>query len=77
MDVGVGAFVFANALVCRQARGCVNRSRPLRMLKDAAQSVLPLLLIGGIRFVVLRFINYQVWVFIQGQTRCTTSQLPR
>ncbi|XP_068641894.1 uncharacterized protein At4g17910 [Aristolochia californica] len=57
MDLGVGSFVVANALVSRQARNliCVK-------WKDAIRSVTPLLLLGFGRLIFTAGVDYQVHV---------------
>ncbi|KAK1262414.1 hypothetical protein QJS04_geneDACA008816 [Acorus gramineus] len=57
MDLGVGSFVVANALVSRQARN----SLPMRW-KDAIQSTSPLILLGIGRLISTTGVNYQVHV---------------
>ncbi|KAL6512420.1 hypothetical protein OROHE_020032 [Orobanche hederae] len=57
MDLGVGAYVLANSLVSRQARGIMRRS-----LRNAMQSTSPLLFLGFARIVFTSGVNYQVHV---------------
>lgn len=57
MDLGVGSFVLANALVSRQARNVHSAG-----LKTALQSTCPLILLGLGRIVSTRGIDYQVHV---------------
>ncbi|KAG6782505.1 hypothetical protein POTOM_011912 [Populus tomentosa] len=55
MDLGVGSFILANALVSRQAR-----SVSLVNWKAAVQSTSPLLLLGFARLLTTRSVDYQV-----------------
>lgn len=57
MDLGVGAYILANSLVSRQARGISRTS-----LKKALQSISPLLFLGFARLVSTAGVNYQVHV---------------
>ncbi|KAL4592449.1 hypothetical protein LXL04_005444 [Taraxacum kok-saghyz] len=57
MDLGVGAFVFANSLVSRQARGISTMG-----LKCALSSTSPLLVLGFARLVFTSGVDYQVHV---------------
>lgn len=59
MDVGVGAFVFANSLVSRQARGISTMGLNL---KSALSSTSPLLVLGFARLVFTSGVDYQVHV---------------
>ncbi|CAH1420955.1 unnamed protein product [Lactuca virosa] len=59
MDVGVGAFVFANSLVSRQARGVSTMGLNL---KSALSSTSPLLVLGFARLVFTSGVDYQVHV---------------
>ncbi|KAJ6703934.1 PHOSPHATIDYLINOSITOL-GLYCAN BIOSYNTHESIS CLASS W PROTEIN [Salix viminalis] len=55
MDLGVGSFIFANALVSRQARSVSSAN-----WKAAVQSTSPLLLLGFARLLTTRSVDYQV-----------------
>ncbi|KAI3823583.1 hypothetical protein L1987_05022 [Smallanthus sonchifolius] len=57
MDIGVGAFVFANSFVSRQARGISTMG-----LKSALSSTSPLLVLGFARLVSTTGVDYQVHV---------------
>ncbi|KAI3522641.1 hypothetical protein L1887_00584 [Cichorium endivia] len=57
MDLGVGAFVFGNSLVSRQARGISTMG-----LKSALSSTSPLLVLGFGRLVFTSGVDYQVHV---------------
>ncbi|XP_047943544.1 uncharacterized protein At4g17910-like [Salvia hispanica] len=57
MDLGVGAFVVANALVSRQARGIANMT-----LSTGLRSTSPLIILGFARLVCTSSVNYQVHV---------------
>ncbi|KAK9072868.1 hypothetical protein SSX86_009303 [Deinandra increscens subsp. villosa] len=57
MDMGVGAFVFANSFVSRQARGVSTMG-----LKSAMSSTSPLLILGFARLVFTTGADYQVHV---------------
>eukprot|EP00268_Persea_americana_P023964 TRINITY_DN23475_c0_g1_i7.p1 TRINITY_DN23475_c0_g1~~TRINITY_DN23475_c0_g1_i7.p1 ORF type:complete len:241 (+),score=46.61 TRINITY_DN23475_c0_g1_i7:100-723(+) len=54
MDLGVGSFVLANALVSRQARGITSKN-----WKAAIQSISPLILLGLGRLVFTAGVDYQ------------------
>ncbi|KAF2580604.1 hypothetical protein F2Q68_00001884, partial [Brassica cretica] len=62
MDLGVGSFVLANAIVSRQARD-VSSGNWISGLKATA----PLLLLGFIRLVTTSGVDYQVHVTEYGQ----------
>lgn len=57
MDLGVGAFVFANSFVSRQARGISTMG-----LRSALSSTSPLLVLGFARLVTTTGVDYQVHV---------------
>ncbi|XP_057765862.1 uncharacterized protein At4g17910-like [Salvia miltiorrhiza] len=57
MDLGVGSFVVANALVSRQARGIANMT-----LSNGLRSTSPLIILGFARLVSTSSVNYQVHV---------------
>ncbi|KAK1421455.1 hypothetical protein QVD17_23799 [Tagetes erecta] len=57
MDIGVGAFVFANSFVSRQARGVSTMG-----LRSALTSTSPLLVLGFARLVSTTGVDYQVHV---------------
>ncbi|KAI3716731.1 hypothetical protein L1987_67818 [Smallanthus sonchifolius] len=57
MDIGVGAFVFANSFVSRQARGISTMG-----LRSALSSTSPLLVLGFARLVSTTGVDYQVHV---------------
>ncbi|KAL1804581.1 hypothetical protein ACET3Z_027649 [Daucus carota] len=57
MDLGVGAYVLANSLVSRQARGTMKTS-----LRNALQSASPLLFLGFARIAFTSGVDYQVHV---------------
>ncbi|KAJ9555114.1 hypothetical protein OSB04_009728 [Centaurea solstitialis] len=57
MDLGVGAFVLANSLVSRQARGISTMG-----LRSALSSTSPLLILGFARLVFTTGVDYQVHV---------------
>ncbi|KAM6906834.1 phosphatidylinositol-glycan biosynthesis class W protein [Xenentodon cancila] len=58
MDFGVGAFVFANALVCPEARGKDNSGSKVRHITKQIQSVWPLLALGMARLVSVKTTGY-------------------
>lgn len=65
MDVGVGSVVFSSGIVA--ARPYVNQSAPtgLYALLGSVRSALPVLLLGFLRLVLTKGVNYQVnslWV---------------
>eukprot|EP00246_Nothoceros_aenigmaticus_P010568 TRINITY_DN2719_c0_g1_i3.p1 TRINITY_DN2719_c0_g1~~TRINITY_DN2719_c0_g1_i3.p1 ORF type:complete len:346 (+),score=42.69 TRINITY_DN2719_c0_g1_i3:628-1665(+) len=55
MDVGVGSFVVANALVSRQARGLPQRSKRGGALRKTS----PLLILGLARLILTKGVDYQ------------------
>ncbi|KAH6771497.1 transferase [Perilla frutescens var. hirtella] len=57
MDLGVGSFVVANALVSRQARGISNMK-----LSNGLRSTSPLIILGFARLISTSSVNYQVHV---------------
>lgn len=57
MDLGVGSFVLANALVSRQARGISNMT-----LSSGLRSTSPLIILGFARLISTSSVNYQVHV---------------
>ncbi|KAI7729035.1 hypothetical protein M8C21_010114 [Ambrosia artemisiifolia] len=57
MDMGVGAFVFANSFVSRQARGVSTMG-----LRNALSSTSPLLVLGFARLISTTGVDYQVHV---------------
>ncbi|CAA0809045.1 Uncharacterized protein SHERM_11251 [Striga hermonthica] len=57
MDLGVGSFVVANALVSRQARGIINMT-----FSHALRSTGPLIILGFARLISTSSVNYQVHV---------------
>ncbi|XP_047968125.1 uncharacterized protein At4g17910-like [Salvia hispanica] len=57
MDLGVGSFIVANALVSRQARGIANMT-----LSQGLRSTSPLIILGFARLVSTSSVNYQVHV---------------
>ncbi|XP_062215474.1 uncharacterized protein At4g17910 isoform X1 [Phragmites australis] len=57
MDLGVGSFVVANALVSRQARSITSMS-----LKAALSSISPLVFLGFARIISTSGVDYQVHV---------------
>ncbi|KFK37322.1 hypothetical protein AALP_AA4G241900 [Arabis alpina] len=71
MDLGVGSFVLANAIVSRQARDVSSGSDfYLHCIRDwisGLKATAPLLLLGFIRFVTTSGVDYQVHVTEYGQ----------
>uniref|UniRef100_A0A1A8C3V6 Phosphatidylinositol-glycan biosynthesis class W protein n=1 Tax=Nothobranchius kadleci TaxID=1051664 RepID=A0A1A8C3V6_NOTKA len=59
MDFGVGAFVFANALVCPEARRKSISGSKMSHVTKQILSVWPLLALGFARFVSVKMTNYQ------------------
>ncbi|GMH28807.1 hypothetical protein Nepgr_030650 [Nepenthes gracilis] len=57
MDLGVGSFVLANALVSRQARNVSSRK-----WTSTLQSTFPLILLGLVRLILTAGVDYQVHV---------------
>ncbi|XP_061596947.1 phosphatidylinositol-glycan biosynthesis class W protein [Cololabis saira] len=58
MDFGVGAFVFANALVCPEARGKGISGSKMRHITKQIQSVWPLLALGMARLLSVKMTGY-------------------
>ncbi|XP_060942068.1 phosphatidylinositol-glycan biosynthesis class W protein [Limanda limanda] len=59
MDFGVGAYVFANALVCPQARGKTMSGSKINHVTKQLMSVWPLVALGMGRLVSLKMSSYQ------------------
>lgn len=59
MDFGVGAYVFANALVCPEARGKNISGSKLNHIAKQVLSVWPLVVLGMGRLVSLKMSGYQ------------------
>ncbi|XP_042370985.1 phosphatidylinositol-glycan biosynthesis class W protein [Plectropomus leopardus] len=59
MDFGVGAYVFANALVCPEARGKNVSGSKVNHIKKQLLSVWPLVFLGVGRLVSLKMSGYQ------------------
>ncbi|KAL3330891.1 hypothetical protein AABB24_034625 [Solanum stoloniferum] len=57
MDIGVGSFIVANALVSRQARGIAKTN-----LRNAISSTCPLIVLGFARIFFTSSVDYQVHV---------------
>ncbi|XP_070009243.1 uncharacterized protein At4g17910 isoform X2 [Nicotiana sylvestris] len=57
MDIGVGSFIVANALVSRQARGIAKMN-----LRNAISSTCPLIVLGFARIFFTSTVDYQVHV---------------
>ncbi|XP_060207614.1 uncharacterized protein At4g17910 isoform X2 [Lycium barbarum] len=57
MDIGVGSFIVANALVSRQARGIAKTN-----LRNAISSTCPLIVLGFARVFFTSSVDYQVHV---------------
>ncbi|KAM3322315.1 putative protein isoform X1 [Capsicum chacoense] len=57
MDIGVGSFIVANALVSRQARGIAKMN-----LRNAISSTCPLIVLGFARIFFTSSVDYQVHV---------------
>lgn len=55
MDIGVGSFIVANALVSRQARGIAKTN-----LRNAISSTCPLIVLGFARIFFTSSVDYQV-----------------
>jgi glucosaminylphosphatidylinositol acyltransferase len=72
MDIGVGAFVLASAIVSREARSCISSSdampspvSSMAALPNVVVDIMcklakmaPLLVFGGLRVVSHSFVNY-------------------
>jgi len=59
MDVGVGAFLVAQALTSKQARGSSTSHSRIKLFLSTLKSVSPLLIIGFIRFLSVKATDYQ------------------
>ncbi|KAI8096335.1 GWT1-domain-containing protein [Halteromyces radiatus] len=61
MDVGVGSFVFSSGVVASRAYSQQNAQQTLlHRMTNACRSCLPLLLLGGIRLLLTRSVDYQL-----------------
>lgn len=59
MDIGVGAYVFANALVCPEVRGRNISGSKINHITKQIVSVWPLVVLGMGRLLTVKMINYQ------------------
>ena len=59
MDVGVGSFMIANAVVCQDARGTTQSLTFIKVLKRELHGVLLLLGLGLARFAAVKTTDYQ------------------
>nr|XP_061800995.1 phosphatidylinositol-glycan biosynthesis class W protein-like [Nerophis lumbriciformis] len=59
MDFGVGAFIFANGLVCSEARGKSIYGSKLKHISKQVLSVWPLVALGAARLVFIKMSDYQ------------------
>ncbi|AWP00419.1 putative phosphatidylinositol-glycan biosynthesis class W protein [Scophthalmus maximus] len=59
MDFGVGAYVFANALVCPEARRKNISGSKMNHIKKQLLSVWPLVVLGMVRLVSVKMTDYQ------------------
>ncbi|WAR24413.1 PIGW-like protein [Mya arenaria] len=59
MDVGVGGFLIANAIVSPEARGMVSSDSILSSIWKSIKSSLPLVVIGMVRVVAVKALGYQ------------------
>lgn len=59
MDVGVGSFIFSGALISRKARGINNDKSVYYRIYDTFILILPLIILGFGRFIVIKLIGYQ------------------
>ncbi|XP_030009906.1 phosphatidylinositol-glycan biosynthesis class W protein-like [Sphaeramia orbicularis] len=59
MDFGVGAFVFANALVCPEARGKTASGSKVKLISQQLMSVWPLVALGLGRVLSVKMTGYQ------------------
>jgi len=66
MDLGVGSFVVANALVSRQARNVTSMS-----FRAALSSISPLVFLGFARIISTLGVDYQVPFFVSLYQLCT------
>ncbi|KAM7374750.1 hypothetical protein PAMP_007390 [Pampus punctatissimus] len=58
MDIGVGAYVFANALVCPEARRKTNSGSKMNHISKQLLSVWPLVVLGVARLLSVKMTNY-------------------
>eukprot|EP01118_Nematostelium_gracile_P012750 TRINITY_DN4703_c0_g1_i2.p1 TRINITY_DN4703_c0_g1~~TRINITY_DN4703_c0_g1_i2.p1 ORF type:complete len:456 (+),score=74.79 TRINITY_DN4703_c0_g1_i2:36-1403(+) len=59
MDVGVGAFLFAQAMTSKQARNSVKKASRIQLLLSTIKSTIPLLIFGFVRLLSVKGTNYQ------------------
>jgi phosphatidylinositol glycan class W len=59
MDVGVGSFMIANAVVCQDARGTASILPFIKAVKKEIRAVLVLLALGLVRFAAVKTTDYQ------------------
>ncbi|XP_046571709.1 phosphatidylinositol-glycan biosynthesis class W protein-like [Haliotis rubra] len=59
MDTGVGLFVVLNAIVSPEARGKVSCKSPVLAMVQAVKSSMPLVVIGALRLLAVKNIDYQ------------------
>lgn len=60
MDVGVGSFIIANAVVCQDARGTTVDTLPfVKAVKKELRAVFVLLALGLVRFAAVKTTDYQ------------------
>ncbi|XP_048256592.1 phosphatidylinositol-glycan biosynthesis class W protein-like [Haliotis rufescens] len=59
MDTGVGLFVVVNAVVSPEARGKVTTKSPVLAVMQAVKSSMPLVVIGALRLLAVKNIDYQ------------------
>ena len=63
MDLGVGSFVFSSGVVAAKPflKRPENRFKPLKgQLLKAVRQAFPILLLGFIRLIMVKGVNYQV-----------------
>lgn len=59
MDVGVGSFIFSGAIISRKARGINIKKSSFENLYNSFFLILPLVILGFGRFIVIKSFGYQ------------------
>eukprot|EP01119_Soliformovum_irregulare_P017563 TRINITY_DN5242_c0_g1_i2.p1 TRINITY_DN5242_c0_g1~~TRINITY_DN5242_c0_g1_i2.p1 ORF type:complete len:293 (+),score=44.52 TRINITY_DN5242_c0_g1_i2:501-1379(+) len=59
MDIGVGSFLFAQALTSKQARGSSHKGSRMSTIMSTIKAVSPLLVIGFVRLASVKGTDYQ------------------
>ncbi|KAH3693188.1 phosphatidylinositol-glycan biosynthesis class W protein-like [Dreissena polymorpha] len=59
MDVGVGGFLISNAIVSPEARGILTKDSIMLSVIKSVKSSLPLIVIGSVRVITVKLLDYQ------------------